>query len=358
MAGNDVVLRFEDVSFEHGHNKPILDEVTFGVRRGSKITIMGQNGAGKSTLVDALIGEIIAQQKTVGSSENVIYNGEVGFVTKAEQESLRDIFMYREVYQHKIARWWPIILLTDDFLLKKSTDMRWSIPIEWKVGLTAISFYNEEATDFGEGLNTSNVCRATITATETSRTFVLSDTFVDITCSKSISSNPDGLTITQFQWWTSDDPTVTTQLLSAALVVRLPEGSDYDIFLRLIAPDGSYGPTFILSVNTELVAPPPPPPSGTGNSTILINTETYFYIKRGATTLVVETSDGVTPIVFDVPDATGTIDVYMYGINPASATLVSNSITYTGVTTVLPFDRCKVSFASVISVGGVEIIIS
>ncbi len=50
MAGNDVILRYEDVSFEHGHNKPILDEVSFSVRRGAKVALMGQNGAGKSTI--------------------------------------------------------------------------------------------------------------------------------------------------------------------------------------------------------------------------------------------------------------------------------------------------------------------
>ena len=50
MANNEVVIRFEKVSFEYGHNKPILDTVDFSVRRGMKVTIMGQNGAGKSTL--------------------------------------------------------------------------------------------------------------------------------------------------------------------------------------------------------------------------------------------------------------------------------------------------------------------
>lgn len=50
MAQGEVILRFEEVSFEHGHNKPILHEVDFTVRRGAKITLMGQNGAGKSTL--------------------------------------------------------------------------------------------------------------------------------------------------------------------------------------------------------------------------------------------------------------------------------------------------------------------
>ncbi len=44
------VLRFEQVSFEYGHTKPILEAVDFSVRRGTKVTVMGQNGAGKSTL--------------------------------------------------------------------------------------------------------------------------------------------------------------------------------------------------------------------------------------------------------------------------------------------------------------------
>ena len=47
---NEVLLRFDKVSFEHGANKPIVEEVSFTVRRGAKITLMGQNGAGKSTL--------------------------------------------------------------------------------------------------------------------------------------------------------------------------------------------------------------------------------------------------------------------------------------------------------------------
>ncbi len=52
----DTIIRFEDVSFEFGHNKPILDEVSFTVRRGTKITLMGQNGAGKSTIFGLILG--------------------------------------------------------------------------------------------------------------------------------------------------------------------------------------------------------------------------------------------------------------------------------------------------------------
>jgi len=58
MAKDEVILRFDKVSFEYGILKPILDEVSFPLRRGSKITIMGQNGAGKSTIFGLITGAI------------------------------------------------------------------------------------------------------------------------------------------------------------------------------------------------------------------------------------------------------------------------------------------------------------
>lgn len=52
----EAVLRFEDVSFNYGHNYPILDEVNFTLRKGMKVTLMGQNGAGKSTIFKMIEG--------------------------------------------------------------------------------------------------------------------------------------------------------------------------------------------------------------------------------------------------------------------------------------------------------------
>ncbi|MDD3531411.1 MAG: ABC-F family ATP-binding cassette domain-containing protein [Candidatus Pacebacteria bacterium] len=57
MAREESVISFEEVSFEYGHNKPILDEVSFTLRRGMKMAVMGQNGAGKSTLFSLMTGE-------------------------------------------------------------------------------------------------------------------------------------------------------------------------------------------------------------------------------------------------------------------------------------------------------------
>jgi len=64
MANDSVVLRFSDVTFEYEHGKPLLDEASFSVRSGSRVTLMGQNGAGKSTIFKMITGEL---QPTSGS---------------------------------------------------------------------------------------------------------------------------------------------------------------------------------------------------------------------------------------------------------------------------------------------------
>jgi ATPase subunit of ABC transporter with duplicated ATPase domains len=80
MANDDVIVRFENVSFEYQYQKPILDEVDFSVRRSSKITIMGQNGAGKSTILNLISGDLkpahgaihIEKGLTIGVSKQVM----------------------------------------------------------------------------------------------------------------------------------------------------------------------------------------------------------------------------------------------------------------------------------------------
>ncbi|OGH69396.1 MAG: hypothetical protein A2754_00275 [Candidatus Magasanikbacteria bacterium RIFCSPHIGHO2_01_FULL_47_8] len=58
MSHGDVIVRFDEVSFNYSHNKPVLDETSFSVRENAKITIMGQNGAGKSTIFKMITGEL------------------------------------------------------------------------------------------------------------------------------------------------------------------------------------------------------------------------------------------------------------------------------------------------------------
>ncbi len=104
MAHGEVVIRFEKVSFEYGHNKPILEAVDFSIRKGMKVTIMGQNGAGKSTLFSLITGTQqpeegqihLAQRTTIALSRQVISRDELDltvreFFLKCFKEKVYDI---------------------------------------------------------------------------------------------------------------------------------------------------------------------------------------------------------------------------------------------------------------------------
>jgi len=64
-APKETIARFDRVSYEWGVNKPILEEVSFSIRRGVKLTLMGQNGAGKSTIFGLIGGANIPESGTI-----------------------------------------------------------------------------------------------------------------------------------------------------------------------------------------------------------------------------------------------------------------------------------------------------
>src|SRR3989338_2964054 len=90
MSAGETIVRFDKVSFSYGHNKPILDSVSFTVRRGMKATIVGQNGAGKSTIFSMITGERqpeegqihLAQRTTIAISRQVIPRDELGLTVR------------------------------------------------------------------------------------------------------------------------------------------------------------------------------------------------------------------------------------------------------------------------------------
>jgi len=66
----EVILRFDEVTFEYLPKKPVLKEASFSVRRGAKITLMGQNGAGKSTIFSLIKGEAQAKSGKISLTNN------------------------------------------------------------------------------------------------------------------------------------------------------------------------------------------------------------------------------------------------------------------------------------------------
>lgn len=85
MAKDDTIVRFEDVTYEYSAKKRILTEARFTVRRGAKITLMGQNGAGKSTIFKLMMGAVepeegeihLAPKLSVALSRQVIPRDEM-----------------------------------------------------------------------------------------------------------------------------------------------------------------------------------------------------------------------------------------------------------------------------------------
>lgn len=102
--GGEAVLRFEDITFKWTENKTILQEANFVVRKGTKLTLMGQNGAGKSTLFSLITGErkpdegrvIVGQNLRVAIAKQFIPHSEWDmsvreFLEKAFDEKIYDI---------------------------------------------------------------------------------------------------------------------------------------------------------------------------------------------------------------------------------------------------------------------------
>lgn len=54
---NDTIINFNNVSFSYDNNK-ILNNVSFGLRMNSKVTLVGLNGSGKSTILKLIMGDI------------------------------------------------------------------------------------------------------------------------------------------------------------------------------------------------------------------------------------------------------------------------------------------------------------
>ena len=90
MSNGNVIVRFNDVSFKYTSKQSILSEVDFSVRRGSKMTLMGQNGSGKSTIFQLMNGNLestdgaihVEEGLTIATSRQVIPQEQLGITVR------------------------------------------------------------------------------------------------------------------------------------------------------------------------------------------------------------------------------------------------------------------------------------
>ncbi len=99
-SSNETVISFKWVEFHYDFRKPILEDVTFNVRSGSKITIMGQNWAGKSTIFWLINGNIQQKSGIINIDKNLTIATSFQVVLPADKELTVQEF-FRKYYPDK-----------------------------------------------------------------------------------------------------------------------------------------------------------------------------------------------------------------------------------------------------------------
>jgi len=122
----EVILRFDGVTFEYEYKKPILDEVSFGVRTGAKLTLMGQNGAGKSTIFNLI------RKKIQPKSGNIFITNGATVGTAFQAVAKEDFDLTVEQYFAKAFEVVPSNLRSK--ISKVMEAVNFEIPVDRRVG--------------------------------------------------------------------------------------------------------------------------------------------------------------------------------------------------------------------------------
>ena len=92
MNQGNVILRFDNVSFEYIDDRPILEGASFSVREDAKITIMGQNGAGKSTIFKLVLGAAGIEKETLKPKSGKVHIRDGASIAIATQVMPKEYF--------------------------------------------------------------------------------------------------------------------------------------------------------------------------------------------------------------------------------------------------------------------------
>lgn len=122
----EVILRFDNVTFEYLEKKPVLEEASFSLRRGAKFTLMGQNGAGKSTLFGLIRGEFKPKDGRI----SITNNASIG--TAMQTVAREDFDLTIQEYFSKAFEIVPGNILSR--ISKAMEAVNFSVPVDRRVG--------------------------------------------------------------------------------------------------------------------------------------------------------------------------------------------------------------------------------
>jgi hypothetical protein len=113
---------------------------------------------------DYFDGSYFTPQKVIkNSKEQVVYKGDLGFLKKEEQDRLRDIHLVRETWWEVGKKWWPMNIVTKNGKLRTTQDTLFAFPLEFTHAHEGDNYYTPMSVNLGDGVFTSNVCKAMLT---------------------------------------------------------------------------------------------------------------------------------------------------------------------------------------------------
>lgn len=102
-ASTDSILKVEGLSVSYGDNPAVIEDMSFSLKKGERLAIVGKNGAGKSTLAKALCGFVPSQGKLIYKGRDISQDSiaerseRIGFVLQNPNQMISQTMIFDEV---------------------------------------------------------------------------------------------------------------------------------------------------------------------------------------------------------------------------------------------------------------------
>ena len=102
-SSSDSILKVEGLSVSYGDNPAIIEDISFSLKKGERLAIVGKNGAGKSTLAKALCGFVPSQGKITYKGQDISQDSiaerseRIGFVLQNPNQMISQTMIFDEV---------------------------------------------------------------------------------------------------------------------------------------------------------------------------------------------------------------------------------------------------------------------
>lgn len=102
-SSSDSILKVEGLSISYGDNPAIIEDLSFSLKKGERLAIVGKNGAGKSTLAKALCGFVPSQGKLTYEGQDISQDSiaerseRIGFVLQNPNQMISQTMIFDEV---------------------------------------------------------------------------------------------------------------------------------------------------------------------------------------------------------------------------------------------------------------------